>query len=1392
MIPNNPHHPNFFSSCKTLCCVIDFEGAFHQINQEWEKTLGYDSNYLPNCLYLDLVHPEDQAITEATLHQLNANIESVVFTNRFLHYDGTYREILWQASRAEDESNCYAIGIEMPQVQQTTGIHLQQENIALHEQINQLETTLQQTKEFFELVMQSKKECLLEWDLNLDQVHYSHGWKNLLGNNDENLGTQINAWYSRIHPNDYSKVIKNVKNCLDGSTLRYENQHRLQHKDGSYRWVHSQGVMLLDSNNQASRFLITFTDITEYKRTEEALASSQKYEQLFAAQATATLLVDNQGAILDANPAALKIYNSPRETFLQLKTVDIFTTDLNLSSLNPNLIHTSYHNKLDGTTFPVEMTISSLMWAGKKRFVVTVRDVTGQDKATQIITESETRYRLLFEAESDAIVVFAAKTLKIFDINPAAMSLYGYSREEWLSLKMEDVLVAPSSTLVDLQRASKQPFHHIPLHWHKKKNGITFPVEISTGSYSFKDHTLVCAAIRDVTTRKQAEQTAHKAQVFTNALIQAAPVFFATFTPEGTISSCNETLLQALGYSLDEVIDQDYEMLLPEGERPLVAESISALLSQREKSTLLENTLLTKTGQELLVEWHANLVIDTEQKMTYILGVGIDISQRKKTQNQLRLFKRIVEVSHEAISISSPDGQLMYANPAHANLFKHSLRELREYNYRDYCTPESLHKIDHDIATSVKQGKTWEGILEVLDTQGQIFPVWGRFDVVRDEKDNILFSFGLMHDATKQQDLETSLRTELEQYEAIFHAAPLAIVYKDRENRIIRANRYFADWLDATSEKLQGLFFHDLIPEYAEQYYADDLEVINTGQAKLEIIEKYPKGYWQTDKIPYRDATSKLLGVISFSVDITNRIENEQNFQEKQKSLMISETRWRLVIENLPFMIIAVDTDNNIVLWNRKCEQVTGYPAAEIVGSPQAWELLYPNAIYREHLFRVAQDISKNYSNDNRWEWQLTCKDGTEKTIGWSLMNQSQIPGFLALGVGIEITEPQLINQRTSHAEEESFRQILQESVARMRFVIENLPIMVGALDEPGNIVFWNRYCEQVTGYMATEIIGNPQAWELLYPEETFRQKVLNIWQRVITTQRELHRFAMTLTCKDGTQKKIAWSTLSDQVKIEGWAVWGVGIDMTAHENILQEHKKRLKRLVTNLPIMVNAYNEQGQIILWNQHCEKLTGYQSAEVIKNSNTWTRIFQRPQHREHLQEKYWSKDDLVYETELTTKDGVHKIIAWSNLSKQFPVSGWNHWLIGEDITLRKVPSASNHENGSLVSIALNHIHVGICITEGSGKFVYMNQAFCLLHGVPVEELLDRQFTTLVPRNIRNQLTREYFSFLNGNSGNSLCKTHEALHADGYLFSVETTLFRAVPDMEQAYVVWLVTKS
>jgi PAS domain S-box-containing protein len=150
-----------------------------------------------------------------------------------------------------------------------------------------------------------------------------------------------------------------------------------------------------------------------------------------------------------------------------------------------------------------------------------------------------------------------------------------------------------------------------------------------------------------------------------------------------------------------------------------------------------------------------------------VTGTHVDITQNKKAELDLLLFKSIVECSNMAIAISDPNGQLYYINPAHVKLFGRTLEEARNLNYRDYYPLESLEILSKEVAPALERGSGWEGELEVFNINGRVFPLWEQADSIFDESGNMLFGFGIMQDITKRKQAEAQIKSSLKEKETL-------------------------------------------------------------------------------------------------------------------------------------------------------------------------------------------------------------------------------------------------------------------------------------------------------------------------------------------------------------------------------------------------------------------------------------------------------------------------------------------------------------------------------------------------------------------------------------------------------------------------------------------------
>ena len=204
---------------------------------------------------------------------------------------------------------------------------------------------------------------------------------------------------------------------------------------------------------------------------------------------------------------------------------------------------------------------------------------------------------------------------------------------------------------------------------------------------------------------------------------------------------------------------------------------------------------------------------------------------------------------------------------------------------------------------------------------------------VYDEDGHMKYLEGVLIDITNNKKFEKALIDSKEQYrnlanqfEAILDHIPGLVFYKNTNNAFVRVNKYVADAYCMTKEELEGRSLFEIYPhDVAQTYFNDDLEVINSGEEKIDIVEPWDTtdgSRWvNTSKIPFVDADGKISGVIGISFDITDRIIAEQKMKILQQA-----------VEQAPDSIVITELDGTICYVNKAFSDLTGYEREEALG----------------------------------------------------------------------------------------------------------------------------------------------------------------------------------------------------------------------------------------------------------------------------------------------------------------------------------------------------------------------------------------------------------------------------------------------------------------------------
>ena len=131
------------------------------------------------------------------------------------------------------------------------------------------ENALRRGEERYALAVRGANDGLWDWDLRTGDIYFSHRWKEMLGHQEGEIRMGTREWFSRVHPDDRDRLGMEIVAHLEGLSPRLESEHRMKHRDGTWRFMLCRGLAVRDETGRAYRLAGSLTDVTERRTLEE-------------------------------------------------------------------------------------------------------------------------------------------------------------------------------------------------------------------------------------------------------------------------------------------------------------------------------------------------------------------------------------------------------------------------------------------------------------------------------------------------------------------------------------------------------------------------------------------------------------------------------------------------------------------------------------------------------------------------------------------------------------------------------------------------------------------------------------------------------------------------------------------------------------------------------------------------------------------------------------------------------------------------------------------------------------------------------------------------------------------------------------------------------------------
>ena len=293
------------------------------------------------------------------------------------------------------------------------------------------------------------------------------------------------------------------------------------------------------------------------------------------------------------------------------------------------------------------------------------------DSLSPLSLHTNANFRLLFSSQPHPMFVFDRDTLHYLDVNDAAIKNYGYSREEFLRMKVSDIRPAADiPRLMKILRQNSLAVSTLGVWKHRRKNGEIFDVEITSQGIGFGDHNAVLVSAVDITTRLAAERQIAEQIASLRAIMENNPIAIVVLDLEHRIRMCNPAFESTFQYRQAEITGQDLDTLLvPAG---LKTEALT--LSERASAgeTVRANSRRRRSDGTLVDVQIIAVPLMVNGRCTGSFAMYEDITERnaaalarREAEERLRL---LFENAVEGIFQASVDGRLLSVNPALARM----------------------------------------------------------------------------------------------------------------------------------------------------------------------------------------------------------------------------------------------------------------------------------------------------------------------------------------------------------------------------------------------------------------------------------------------------------------------------------------------------------------------------------------------------------------------------------------------------------------------------------------------------------------------------------------------------------------------------------------------------
>jgi len=805
---------------------------------------------------------------------------------------------------------------------------------------------------------------------------------------------------------------------------------------------------------------------------------------------------------------------------------------------------------------------------------IVATNVTERKQAEQALADEATRRHILVDQSRDGIVILDQNG-KVYEANQRFAEMLGYTPEEAAELHVWDWDTQwTREQLLEMVRSVDATGDHFETY-HRRKDGTTIDVEISTNGAMFAGQKLVFCVCRDITERKQMEEVLQTEKNKLQSLIDAMEDGLNILDKDYNILYQNKLLKNIFGDRLGEKCYRVYES------RDKICDGCPVEKAFKDgKSHTSDRKIVMPSGEIGHWENTANPIRDASGEIISCLEITRDITERKRVEEALQdseeKLRKMFESVTDGISVIDLNGVITEVNHRMVEIHGFTSRdELVGKNAFDLVAPRDHKRIAGNMRQALKQGTISSVEYTLLKADGTEFPGELSTSALKDASGKVIGHITIARDITRRKQMEELFKT-------VTNSSPVGI-YIVQDKKFQLANPQFQKLTGYTKDELTGMDSLALVLDEDRDMVRKKAVKMLKGERsspyQFRVIHKGGDTRWVMEtvtSIQYRGKRA----ILGNYLDITERRQTEEKIQQQNEFL-------NNILDALTHPFYVLDANDYTIKMGNLATK-----AGNLSENPTCYALTHKR---------------DKPCGDTEYICPLEEVKKTKKPVVVEHIHYDQdnngrnievhgYPIFDAEGNVVQMIEYSLDITERKRAEE-----ALRESEEFRSSLLENSPNPIGVINPDSSLRYVNPALEKLTGFSAAELIGKKAPYPY-WTQETLKKTIMGFRKAMRQGDQRAEELFQKKNGERFWVKITSMPVMNDgefKYLLTNW------VDITKRKQVeeaLRQSEKKYKNLAEATSDMIWEADERGVFTFVSPRIKDLLGYEANEVIGKIRT----------------------------------------------------------------------------------------------------------------------------------------------------------------------------------------------